>query len=176
MKAIYAKLQVHPKSEALAKAHGPDQVGHRRGRTERQRRGARVRERPAEGRLGRRRPHGSIELANGTNPIDPDTDDDGLTDGDDVEFIQNVVLRLPVTAFKPTGGGTRKAILSILNAAESAALAGNVERAINMLVNLRKHLDGCGSLPDADDWIVNCPDQTTVRSLLDLLMSNLATP
>jgi hypothetical protein len=33
----------------------------------------------------------------------------------------------------------------------------------------------CGLLPDQNDWIVNCSDQTTVRSLLDLLMSNLAT-
>ena len=86
------------------------------------------------------------------------------------------MLGLPVADFKPPGTGTRQAILSVLNGAESAALAGSVDGAINKLVTLRSHLDACGLRPDQNDWIVNCPDQTTVRSLLELPMSNLATP
>jgi hypothetical protein len=97
-------------------------------------------------------------------------------DGDDVEFIQNAVQASRWPTSSPPGTGTKQAILSILNAVESAALSGHVDRAIKMLGDLRKHLDGCGSVPDETDWILNCPDQTAVRSLLDLLMANLATP
>jgi hypothetical protein len=117
-----------------------------------------------------------IEVANGTNAIDADSDDDGLLDGDDVEFIQNAVQALSLSDFRPPGAGTRRAILSILNAAELAALAGHVEPAIKLLVDLRTHLDGCGLSPDGSDWILDCPDQTTVRSLLDLLILNLGMP
>ena len=42
------------------------------------------------------------------------------------------------------------------------------------LQNVRKHLDGCGAQADGDDWIRDCGAQTTVRSLVDLLIKNLS--
>ena len=39
--------------------------------------------------------------------------------------------------------------------------------------DLRLHLNGCGTVADIDDWIISCPDQVTVRGLVDLLISNL---
>jgi hypothetical protein len=34
-----------------------------------------------------------------------------------------------------------------------------VNRAIEKLNDLRKHLDGCGAMPDSADWVVVCTDQ-----------------
>jgi hypothetical protein len=42
---------------------------------------------------------------------------------------------------------------------------------------LRKHLDCCASAdgtPDANDWIISCGAQTRIRSLIDLLIAELA--
>jgi hypothetical protein len=117
-----------------------------------------------------------LEVAYGTNPLVADTDGDGLVDGKDVEFIQHAVLALPASSFKPPAGGTRKAIISILNDAQALAKTGNVTGAVQKLNDLRKHLDGCGGVPDLNDWIRNCPQQVTVRSLVDLLIANLAGP
>lgn len=114
-----------------------------------------------------------IEVTYGTDPLDPDTDGDGLEDGQDVEFIQNATEAVPPGAFKSTGGGSEQAILSILDAVEQSLLSGHVNVALQKLENLRKHLDGCGTLPDNNDWILDCEAQVTIRLLVDLLISNL---
>jgi len=108
-----------------------------------------------------------------TAPLDPDADGDGLVDGADVEFIQGAVAPLPREEFRPPGGGTRKAILAVLDHAESLLLAGESAEALQVLADLRKHLDGCGAAPDRNDWIVECPPQIEIRGLVDLLISNL---
>jgi hypothetical protein len=38
---------------------------------------------------------------------------------------------------------------------------------------LRRRLDGCGVLPDTNDWIRACTDQVAVRQLVDLLIANV---
>ena len=110
---------------------------------------------------------------NSADPLNPDSDGDGLVDGKDVEFIQHAVAGLPASSFKPPGQGTRNAILSILSDAEALAKAGNVPAAVQKLTDLRIHLDGCGTTADNNDWILDCGHQVTVRDLVDLLIKNL---
>jgi len=114
-----------------------------------------------------------IELASGTDPIDKDTDNDGLLDGSDVEFVLHAVQSLPLSAFRPPGAGTEQAIESMLDAAEGKAAAGDIAAALLKLRQLRSHLDGCGTRADTNDWIIVCANQVKVRALLDLLIANL---
>jgi len=52
-------------------------------------------------------------------------------------------------------------------------------RGASDLQNLVRHVDGCGSVPDAksvpdaNDWIVDCESQTAVRALLSGLIDTL---
>lgn len=115
-----------------------------------------------------------LEVTYGTDPLDADSDDDGLPDGRDVEFVQNAVQQLPISAFKPPGGGTRRAMVAILNDTEMLLLTGDTVEAIQKLRNLRRRLDGCGSRPDANDLIIDCEDQVTIRSLIDTLIAALS--
>ena len=113
-----------------------------------------------------------IEVAYGTDPLDPDTDNDGIPDGDDVEFVQNAVNGLADESFN--GIGNRTAFLAIMDSAERSVSKGNYEQAVKKLTNLRDRIDGCGTSPDTNDWIVDCDDQIEVRALLDLLIANLS--
>ncbi|MEN8039943.1 MAG: hypothetical protein ABFR95_00390 [Actinomycetota bacterium] len=112
-----------------------------------------------------------LEVEFGTDPLDSDTDDDGIPDGQDTEFIENAINGLSDDSF--TGPGNRTATIARLVAAQRAVARGNHAQAIHMLENLRMRLDGCGAAPDANDWIVDCDDQLLIRSLVDLLISNL---
>jgi hypothetical protein len=114
-----------------------------------------------------------IEVEHGTDPNNADSDGDGLLDGSDVEFVQNAVAALPAGDFKPQADGAQEAIASILDSVEKLLLTGDTENAVTKLHNLRKHVDGCGSDPDNNDWIVACESQTEVRSLVDTLITNL---
>ncbi|MFX1363187.1 MAG: hypothetical protein ACFE7A_07015, partial [Promethearchaeota archaeon] len=121
-----------------------------------------------------------IEDSCGTDPLDSDTDDDGLLDGEDVEFIQNVVNMLPDDAFmgiaKSKGKCSqdhRTVILKILDAVEEYLLTGETEEAIQLLTNLRKHVDG-DSNADNNDWILADMARRQVRDLIDVLLNNLA--
>jgi hypothetical protein len=112
-----------------------------------------------------------LEVELGTHPVDADSDDDGLLDGQDVEFLQHAVQALPAAAFREAAH--RTAILAILDAVESRLLEGHVDAALGQLSNLRGRMDGCGTAPDNDDWILDCPRQLKIRWLLDLLVTNL---
>jgi hypothetical protein len=114
-------------------------------------------------------------LADGldSSPVDPDADDDGLLDGQDVEFVQVAVASIPAADFRPPGSGTRKAIRLILEDVERLLLAGDTAKALERLDFLRKHLNGCGAAPDSNDWIIECGSQIEVRGLVDLLAENL---
>ncbi len=109
-----------------------------------------------------------VNIAN-TDPLDEDSDDDGLLDGDDPSVIANVVSDLPDSSFKAKG--LRKAMLARLASADNHALNGLDTRAAHSLNQLRRHLDGCGTSADGNDWIINCLDQTNVRALVDALLS-----
>jgi len=106
----------------------------------------------------------------GTDPLDSDSDDDGLLDGYDVEFIQNVVNMLPDEVFKGQGRKDhRTAINSILDDVEQFLLNGEMEEAIRLLQNLRRHVDGGNN-----DWIVDIVVRDQIRDLIDLLIGNLS--
>jgi hypothetical protein len=107
-------------------------------------------------------------------PNDPDADGDGLLDGQDVEFVQGAVASLASVALRPPGGGSRTAMLSVLEDVEALLLVDDTAGAIQKLLNLRGRLDGCGSRPDSNDWVVLCTRQIDLRTLVDLLRSNLA--
>lgn len=113
-----------------------------------------------------------LELDVGTDPLNADTDGDGIPDGQDSEFVQNVVNSLDAAAFK--GSGHRTAILAQLDNVEHQVAMGHSDVALKMLMNLRKHVDGCGATADNNDWIINCDGQMQVRDLLDLLIANLS--
>jgi hypothetical protein len=114
------------------------------------------------------------EAEAGTNPLNPDTDGDGLRDGRDVEFIQNAVTALPLDALRPPGGGTAKALVANLNDIEALLAAGQTADAIMKLQTLSARFDGCGAVPDKDDWITNCEAQIEIRALVNTLVANLA--
>lgn len=108
----------------------------------------------------------------GTDPNNPDSDGDGIRDGVDPDVLAVIVKQLPNDAFKSKGKGLRTAILSRLNNNERYILAGNIEKAIHMLENLRKHMDGCPFVADKNDWIIDCASQEDARRFLDILLLN----
>jgi hypothetical protein len=116
-----------------------------------------------------------LEVEYGTSSLDPDTDDDGIPDGEDVEWLQNAINALPDNAFRDRSSnkGLREAMINTLNDAELAIASDKVDVAMVLLVNMRKHLDGCGLSPDRNDWIVDCIAQITIRELIDIYMVNL---
>jgi uncharacterized protein DUF11/thrombospondin type 3 repeat protein len=112
-----------------------------------------------------------IEVEHDSDPLDPDSDDDGIPDGRDLEVLEDAINDLPASAFKAPGH--RNAFLSHFNSIEQAIAAGDLNRAIQRLENLRRRVDGCGNSADGNDWIVDCSAQTEVRALIDLLITNL---
>lgn len=111
------------------------------------------------------------EIELGTDPLDPDSDGDGIPDGSDPDTLATVVTGLPDEAFGAPGH--RTAVLSILDDAEAMIAGGDIEGAISLLRNLRRKVDGCGSLPDRNDWIVDCAAQLEVREAIDRLLAGL---
>jgi hypothetical protein len=111
-----------------------------------------------------------IEVEAGTNPLDADSDDDGILDGEDTEWLQSLISALPQEAFR---GDTRTAMLTELDNVEKLVAQGKVNQAVKELGQLRTHLDGCGTVPSVDDWIVDCPAQIKIRGMVDLLTTNL---
>jgi hypothetical protein len=116
----------------------------------------------------------TIETAFGTDPFDADSDDDGLSDGTDVEFVQNALAALPGSAFKPPGEGTLNAFGTRLDEIEALLLRHKERTAIKKLLDLRLRVDGCGTSPESNDWILECGAQVVIRSLLDVLIAHVS--
>jgi hypothetical protein len=116
-----------------------------------------------------------IEVKYGTNPLLADTDGDGLPDGKDVDWIQNVIAAIPDAAIKSPAAGNRRAMLNLLDDAEALLLKGNRKAALDKLTTLRSRIDGCGTVCDNNDWIVDCAIQTEIRMLVDILIANANT-
>jgi hypothetical protein len=112
-----------------------------------------------------------FEVGHGTDPLDADSDDDGVIDGQDTEWIEAAIAALPDAAFEAPGH--RTAMLAHLAQVEHFAQQGKLAKAEQHLNNLRDHVDGCGAGPDANDWLVDCTTQLEIRALLDLLGANL---
>ena len=112
-----------------------------------------------------------LEVSVGTNPLDADSDDDGLPDGSDTDWIETAVAALPSSVFK--NANHQGAILDLLADAEKLAKKGNVNAARDKLAAVRQHVDGCGTVGDPNDWIIDCAAQIQIRALIDVLLANL---
>lgn len=110
-----------------------------------------------------------LEVVSGTDPLNPDSDGDGVPDGRDTEFVEFAIERLPDSSFRPS----KKPVFNHLAQAERFVQRGDIAGALARLGDLRLHVDGCGTAADDDDWVITCPEQLTVRTLVDLLISNL---
>jgi hypothetical protein len=64
-------------------------------------------------------------------------------------------------------------MLSHLRNIEKRIEKGKIEQAIKELQHLRERVDGCGTEPEPNDWIVDCAVQLQVRTVLDLFIANL---
>ncbi len=125
-------------------AHRPQQRRQRRRRSQR-RQGEGARDRPEQGGHRRRRSQRRTRDHVRDDPLDNDSDNDGLLDGHDVEFVQHAVKALALDAFRSPGAGNRDALLSNLDEVESILLKGDTAGRGEELQNVRKHLDGCGA-------------------------------
>lgn len=114
-----------------------------------------------------------VEVQAGTNPLDADSDDDGLIDGRDVEFVEQQLLSMLDSAFRSRGPGAREQLLQHLTVLESAVRSNNLVAAKAALDILLRMMNGCGSVPDADDVVRDCASQPGLRELLGLLHFNL---
>lgn len=110
------------------------------------------------------------EASFATNPLDPDSDNDGIRDGIDPDIAARVVLSLAGSAFRATGLATAAVVR--LRAIQRTTAAGRSDQSVRELQNLRRRLDGCPSVPDPDDWIADCSAQMNVRAAIDLLIAN----
>jgi dienelactone hydrolase len=106
----------------------------------------------------------------GTDPLNADSDGDGIPDGEDVEWLQNAINALPSD---PLSTGHRTSASAILDAVEGRVARGQISGAVRMLENLKMRVDGCGVSPDRNDWIIVCYTQVKFRELLDLYILNL---
>lgn len=114
-----------------------------------------------------------VEVGLGSDPLNPDTDGDGIPDGQDPDILGSFLETLPASAFKSTGHGLQQAMLSHLRNIEKRIEMGDLEQAIRELQHLRERVDGCGTEPEPNDWIVDCTVQLQVRAVLDLFIANL---
>jgi hypothetical protein len=122
----------------------------------------------------------------GSDPLDTDTDNDGIPDGADVEFVKAILSDQPITAFDPVSH--KGVMLNSLDEAEpniqfsilldAAGQPGPSEvveaMAIDQLNNIRNQMNGCPAGPDQNDKIIDCAVQLEVREVLDLLIANLS--
>ena len=112
-----------------------------------------------------------FEVGHALDPLDADTDDDGAIDGQDTDWIDAALLALPDSTFKAIGH--RTALIAMLDQTERFSIRGKLDKALKLLEDTRTHLDGCGSEPDSNDWIVDCAAQAEIQQLVDLLADNL---
>ena len=99
-------------------------------------------------------------------PDDPPPADPPLT-------IEQVVLKAPDTAFRNLG--LRRAFEARVNDIMRSMAPGakNSVPAVQMLRNLRMRTDGCGTVADQDDWIVDCSYQLKAIKAIDAQIKKL---
>jgi hypothetical protein len=126
-----------------------------------------------------------IEVQAGTNPLDSDTDNDFIPDGADPAWFSAILSGVPSTAFGNVNNkgamlnqlATAKNLVLyslFLDVSGQPALGAQVRAmALDQLSSVRSKMDGCPSSPDSNDWILDCGVQTSIRPLLDVLITNV---
>jgi hypothetical protein len=87
--------------------------------------------------------------------------------------LANFVESLAADVFVSKGAGQRQAIVGILNEVDALLTGGDTAAAVQKLINLRKHLDGCGAQADNNDWIKDCAAQIEARAMTDQLIAEM---
>ena len=109
----------------------------------------------------------------GTNPVNPDTDGDGLIDGLDSSWLIAYLDGLPNDVYKRRWN---EPVMKVtIGAAAFAVSLGDGETALSITSTLHRRIDGCGTHPDRNDWIVECATQVMFRELLALYERGIAT-
>ena len=113
------------------------------------------------------------EELTGTDPDNPDTDGDGIIDGLDASWLIAYLDGLPRHDFKRFWH--RAALKLTVGAAAVAVHLGDGDTALAILDRLERRIDGCGTVPDRNDWIVDCGSQLGFRELLALYRRGIET-
>jgi len=92
--------------------------------------------------------------------------------GTSFNLLRKEVRELPASAFKH--GNQRFVILIHIENARRALDHHNRTLAAGKLLDLVQHLNGCGSSPDSNDWIVDCTDQLRIRNSLNIVIAGLS--
>lgn len=114
------------------------------------------------------------EVDLGTDPLDADSDDDGIPDGSDPDSLFGFIEGFPASVFANGDIGLQAALLDVLSEVEMKIAGEDVDAALRLLRNLRRHIDGCGATAGRNDWIVDCETQIILQELFDLIAANLA--
>jgi hypothetical protein len=112
------------------------------------------------------------ETLTGTDPIDPDTDGDGLVDGIDPTWLNEYVVALPNDAFK--SAKDRAKLGQRLALVHRQVSSGDRDSALDLVTIMEIRTNGCGTKADRNDWITDCKAQTEFNELLGLLKRNIA--
>lgn len=91
--------------------------------------------------------------------------------GTSLNMLRRQVRALPVSYFKPH---KRDQVLDLLDKAKRNLTPTDHTRAVADLTNLLQHVNGCGSTPDSNDWIIQCGPQRKVRSSLNIVINGLS--
>jgi hypothetical protein len=116
-----------------------------------------------------------LELRLGTDPLDPDSDDDGVPDGLDPDLLARLIGGFSKSVFGAPGW--QQSLLAHLASVEKDVLKGKRAGAVKGLTSIRTRFDGCaasqGKAPDGDDWIRDCAVQAKLQLPYVVLISNL---
>lgn len=113
------------------------------------------------------------ESLTGTDPSNPDTDDDGLIDGLDASWLIDYLDSLHRDDFRRWWH--RAAMKLTVAGASISVNRGYVDLALSIVSSLDRRVDGCGGAPDRSDWIVDCGSQIEFRELLALFTRGVRT-
>ena len=110
----------------------------------------------------------NVSWFDATNPIE----DVFFSRGTSLNMLRKEARDLPGSDFQH--GNKRDAVLDRLEKAKRALKGNDRGRAVNDLSDLQQHLNGCGSSPDSNDWIIACKAQVEIRNSLKIVMTGLS--
>jgi hypothetical protein len=116
-----------------------------------------------------------FEVVFGLDPLSTDSDKDGIPDDQDLSALLILARNFPRKDF--TNSDFAKKLMGVLKDANRAASRGRTSRAGKDLRRLRnRHLDGCGRDADANDWLVSCHARERLEDALAEFIPHLLGP